>query len=433
MACIAPFLSAEDSPPIPIGSSVVFPSLEGDLASESGKVEVMVAVSPKGMIASVEVISSTNERLDSACVSALGRWEFDPAKRSGKPAIGIYRQLFRFEEGEPLYDRKTMDLLASAVEEPSRKSRRAEESRTEKEEREFDSEASEKIAGSVDEDRNQKNAIGKRVAPVLSKVHDGLSGTVNVAFEVAKDGSVEKLWIRSSTQEALNLPTLDAARQWTFEEREGVDRTITIGVPFVYTAKILDFSFDDVLDSVSPSVESQPVAIYEAPVEVGPDESGFVETVFVVDELGYVSNPSLGLFSSPELAEKVSSALYSFRFKPALSRGKAIATSVKRRFEFDKVESIEDSLEKLPVLLTSVKPKLRRSLADLKGHVLMHLRIDARGNVIDARVMESSHPSLVKPTREAAEQCTFSPGYKDGRAVESTIVIPFFYPVQEGA
>lgn len=419
-----PQVRAEVASPVPIPSSVVFPALEGGYASETGRVEVMAAISSEGTVASVQVISSTNTRLDALCLAALKEWAFSPAEESGKPTIGIFRQLFRFEDGEPLYDRRTFELMAAA---PAA----------------FEVGSAQPEIGEQPEDTtapigNSKlldysSLIDHRVAPKTSRVHSRLQGTVRVGFEIAPDGSVEDVWIKSADHEELSLPALDAAKQWTFKPRPQPAGNVKIVVPFLFSGDGGRFDMREIVDSVSESVESRPVVLYEAPVDLASEESGYVDTVFVVDELGYVAHVEVGAYSASELASKVRTALYSYRFKPALARGKPIATRVEKRFEFDKMDAKQETLDTLPQLVFSAKPKLRRSLAALKGHVLMHLRIDERGKVTDARVMESSDPALIKPTLEATERCTFKPGYKNGEPVESTIVIPFFYPVHADA
>tara|TARA_B110000037_G_C17038273_1_gene472542 strand:+ start:128 stop:268 length:141 start_codon:yes stop_codon:yes gene_type:complete len=43
--------------------------------------------------------------------------------------------------------------------------------------------------------------------------------------------------------------------------------------------------------------------------------------------------------------------------------------------------------------------------------------------------MESTNPKLEKPTIEASYKWKFTPGKKEGRSIESNIIIPFIYPL----
>jgi protein TonB len=58
------------------------------------------------------------------------------------------------------------------------------------------------------------------------------------------------------------------------------------------------------------------------------------------------------------------------------------------------------------------------SQAGISGEVVVEFVINEAGNVIDARVVRSSHPEFESPAVQAVLKWKFKPGRKDGRAVK---------------
>ncbi len=61
----------------------------------------------------------------------------------------------------------------------------------------------------------------------------------------------------------------------------------------------------------------------------------------------------------------------------------------------------------------------------IDGTILVRVKIDRRGNVTDARVVEGGNPALEWAALDAARNWRFQPATRDGAAVESEVTIPF--------
>jgi len=100
----------------------------------------------------------------------------------------------------------------------------------------------------------------------------------------------------------------------------------------------------------------------------------------------------------------------------------------------DSLDLGEDDFDQPPRAATRFDPRYPRSLLKRKigGRVLVSMKINERGIVIEAKVRESSgHTELDRAAVTAALRWKFKPGIKGGRKVISTAVQPFNFRVKK--
>src|SRR5690606_5130173 len=116
--------------------------------------------------------------------------------------------------------------------------------------------------------------------------------------------------------------------------------------------------------------------------------------------------------------------------EPASVGGRAL--DVKKRITLlvnNGLASIDNGwIDVQPEPLSSPLPRINASDPRMQGFVLLRLRVDARGFVTDTRVVESTNERLIEPSLDASKQWRFTPAKVGGRAVSSTISVPFVYP-----
>ncbi len=440
--------------PIPLAGSIELPKLPPELSNASGKVSLIAAVGPDGKAASVDIISSSDERLNGPSVDAIKSWEFVPGTSNGAPTISLYRQTFRFDDGQNLFDEKLLKLMTEAANETKETASKKVTSEKSK----ARPVKSPQVAKSKERTKSSKStrtktpqpvakpepvvipdspAIAtKREEPSLPSELRNINGKVNVRFEISDEGRVKNAIAEDFSHKELVEPALAAAKRWRFKPaiKEGRPQESATVLPFIFSSPLIGkIDLATIRDADANQIQSKPLAVAQ-PLPETPakfkNENGKVDTTIVVDEFGYVAYAKVEKASHPELGERVLQSLYQWKFKPGLQNGRGTLCKTRQSFTFTngKGSIDKEELDALPEIVSSPRPKLKSSLAKLNGYVLMHMRIDRAGNVIEARVMESTNEKLEKPTIEASMGWKFKPGEKRGLPVESTIVIPFFYP-----
>lgn len=85
--------------------------------------------------------------------------------------------------------------------------------------------------------------------------------------------------------------------------------------------------------------------------------------------------------------------------------------------------------------VTTIAPKfpylLRR--AEAAAEITVSFKVDTKGNVTEAKIVDSTNYEFIAPTLEAVKQWTFVPAIKDGKAVESRLVQTFAFSVRDQA
>lgn len=68
----------------------------------------------------------------------------------------------------------------------------------------------------------------------------------------------------------------------------------------------------------------------------------------------------------------------------------------------------------------------------IRGRVILEIIIDKQGNVIQAKVVKSDHNLLNQPSINAALECKFTPGIKNGKPVKSKIFLNYLFELKSG-
>jgi TonB family protein len=99
--------AARAGEPVPIGPDVTPPRrVSGDSPvlpeaakrlKLAGSVLVEFVVDEQGRVASPRIIDSAGQLLDEACLEAVKRWRYEPAKRGGAPVKFVQKAKFTFE------------------------------------------------------------------------------------------------------------------------------------------------------------------------------------------------------------------------------------------------------------------------------------------------------------------------------------------------
>jgi len=407
----------------PIADELVFPILPLSHASATGKVSLSLAINASGKAVSVGVSEASDEILKEVCVDAITQWKFQPHKEGSNRVVGLYEHTFRFENGQRLFGEKMWNIL---------KQKRTAES------------AAQPVAAEVPAPVQRRGdfelAVAKRAAPSIPSDLVNVKGSVQVVFVVDSSGTVVDATPSEYTHQELIAPALDAAKDWKFRVFGGSSRDGT-----VETTGLIEFAGpqDAVTAVVYPDAQSgyndkAPVVQRQPMPEVPSSlmrKKGEVELRFMIDEHGFVSRVEVLDSSLRRFGEICEEALYRWKFEPAVRDGKAIATRAKAVFGIDRgavslashTFGNEPQLDIQPFVEYSPKPQLSQSLSSMKGYVLVEMEIDAAGRVTGAKIVESSNDKLNEPTIVAGKQWRFTPGYRNGVAVSSTLVVPFFY------
>ncbi len=83
-----------------------------------------------------------------------------------------------------------------------------------------------------------------------------------------------------------------------------------------------------------------------------------------------------------------------------------------------------NNLDQKPVARVQQNPNYpyEMSRAGISGEVLVEFIVTSTGDVVDARVLRSSHREFEMPAKQAVEKWKFKPGRKSGRAVNTSRV-----------
>lgn len=86
-----------------------------------------------------------------------------------------------------------------------------------------------------------------------------------------------------------------------------------------------------------------------------------------------------------------------------------------------------DNLDIAPRPINTPNPTFFGRIISTDAYVSVNLEIDSLGNVTNAIVRYSSHPSLEKPTLRAVRKWEFEPAYRNGKPVPCKIVQPLTF------
>jgi TonB family protein len=89
----------------------------------------------------------------------------------------------------------------------------------------------------------------------------------------------------------------------------------------------------------------------------------------------------------------------------------------------------ETKLDKPPQTISKVEPEYPYALRlnGNKGEVLLEFTVNASGDVLNPKIIKSTHPEFEAPAVEALLKWKFTPGVKNGRAVNTRMQVPIWF------
>lgn len=398
---------AQTADPMPIEASMRMPYFE---QGTSGKVELIIAVNRYGEVATINTLSTTDKDLLKNCKQAVEKWQFIPAQNGGSSTLGLYEHTFYIENGR-VVDAPAQETVAE---------------KTAKTVTERKVVAAPKIAP-------PKPKVVKQEMPQLDSSLSNVNGFVKVHFGVSPLGKVDSVSITDYSHHELIAPTLSAAENWRFDDAPANAKAVireydvTLNLSGADAGKRSKWRLFDSYDSKPEPVRTH---IPTFDIEAFSEGERFSATL-TIDEHGYVADVSQVSNANEAQAQEISKAFYSWKFKPAMKDGSPVMTRDINQFivKNNSIQAVRPELDQQPRIISSQLPTLRSYQSDLEGYVLVSMSIDKDGNVYDARVVESTNDKLDKPSIEASYLWKFLPGMEQNAPKESTMVVPFVYPI----
>lgn len=361
---------------LPTPVTTVAPTVSEELASIPGEVELLITLNSHGYVTKAEVKSSTNPKLDRACLAAVRQWRYSEPPADGAAFI----QPFRFG-GD------TIDTTTLAFTRPSPRS---------------------------------------KVAPDLPKELTYISGEVTVSVAIGADGKVSNAAVVKSTHEELNALTLAAAKAWTF--KPAMDK----GQPVACNA-YLPFHFTGTGEPPAKSevVDNDKLIPIRQPAPVVPDNlaklNGEVSVGITVNSNGYVVAAAVESTTNADLAEIARLAVMRWKFKPVTRDGVAVTVKAVQPFKFGEGTVSVEAVDQLPAVRRAIPPTLPAELEGVSGFANVVFDLDATGRVIKVTVAECSHEAFKTAVLAVAKDWIFKPAMRGGVATSARVTVPFVF------
>ncbi len=364
------------------------PTLATSAAGENAFAEIYVETNAYGFVTRAELKSATSPAFGQACLEAIRRWRYYPARENGFPVPAKFIQPIRLGDG----------LIDTAPASPT--SRHAEATH--------------------------------RVAPKLPDDLAGLTGEAVVVVRLDPAGEIASLAVEHSTHEELNAPCEAAVRQWRFRPAmiEGRNASAVLHVPFTFRGPTARASMT--VRNVREA--DRPPRALRQPGPILPPEhattTGEAEIAFVIDEHGFVLQPTIRSTDQPELATLAQNAVLRWKYRPAIKDGKAIAVRAIQPFRFNNgmvVTDTPETVDRLPSIQRSDPPEIPESLRDIRGYVNVLFSIDSEGTVTAVEATDASLAEFKEPALAAARRWHFRPAMKAGRPTASKASIAFVF------
>lgn len=350
--------------------------------------DLYVETNAYGYVTHAEIKETSNPELGRACLEAIRQWRYSPARENGQPVASKFIQPIHFAEG----------VISTAAEKPA----------------------------------SQRPKATHRVAPELPDSLRGITGNAVVALQLDAEGKITSLAIDSSTHEELNSYCEAAVRQWEFTPQivNGKAVPATIQVPFRFNgdplqAEMVEHAITLADRDLKPLRQPSPTI----PATLA-DQAGEAEIAFIVDDHGYVAQPEIKSSTQPELAELARQTVLSWKYRPAVKDGQAVAVKVVQPFRFNGGMVVTESkalVDKLPVARRTTQPDVPESLRNIPGYVNVQFTLDSGGNVTAVESKDASLSELEAPALAAAKNWKFKPAMKDGQPTGSKVVVSFVF------
>lgn len=190
------------------------------------------------------------------------------------------------------------------------------------------------------------------------------------------------------------------------------------------------FASDDVADA-KPTLSSPPVPlrtvmpVVSRSLTASPAE---VQLLVLLNQYGYVTAAKVAKSTNPALDDACLDAIRQWRYKPAEKNGKAVTASFIQPFAFgnDSFDAAS-GITSRPKTRRQVTPTVPEALKHVSGRVTVAVQLDNQGKVTNAEVASSTHEELNSATLDAIKQWVFAPAYINGKAVPSSVYVPFEY------
>ena len=380
--------SAEVSPTKP--KYTVSPKLGPSMSNESGTVELEADIDRFGRVVDARLVSTTNKDFVDACLDAIVRWRFEPARRNGTPIDSKVIQPFEFNPG-------TVSL---------RKKRNA---------------------------FTQSPRAYKRVAPKVDDKHSNINGQLSFRVNLDVDGEIEEIALVESTHEELVSTTRKALEKWKFspaiEDGQAVPSKVLVPFKFVASARSRDDTIRDALALNKVDVEPKLISKHEPALPVAIENTRGEAWLFLyIDEYGYVAQADPLKSSSREMSRLAIAAASQWKYEPAIWNGRPVASKLAVPFRSGGGALVAQlAADKKPKPVRKISPKVPSQLSGVNGYVRVLIELDEKGNVLTASARDSSHEELNAPAVEAAENWKFKPAQRDGEPVASTLILPFIF------
>lgn len=438
-------LTKEPSEPTLLAEGLELPELPADLADVSVKLDVLIAVDPSGKVASLTPVAEADDKLFSRVNDSVRKWSFAPAQRSGKAVIGLYRHTFRFEDGKPLFDEKLWRVLSSAASssdatpvaaavEPEKPAEVKSAPEPASMKSEVASAVGPKDPRAIDL-KDYRYEVARRVEPDLPEELRNIRGQISMILELRDGGAVKSVSTEYYTHEELIDPAMRACFAWRFAVPDGAIND-KIRVPFSFNENPQRVNWSNLIDAQYGKVDTKPEVIRSVVPKIPVGQShvkGEIQALIAIDKYGYVTQVEIERGLGRSLDRDAESALYQWKLTPAKVAGRPIESKLRQTFLVGGgVAKVEvENHDTQAVVKYSPSPKLRGATARIQGFVLVRLRVDERGQVTDARVINSTNNRLEDPSVEVSREWKFSPALSNGTPVTSTVVVPFIYPMED--
>jgi len=372
----------------PKAKKTVTPQLDSKHLNAAGEVKVEATVNKFGFVTEVEVLSSTNEVLNEACVDAFHHWIFRPSEKAGKPVHSKVVQDFVFSNGTISIGKKANQKM-------------------------------------------RRPSPIKRITPDLPRQFANINGQVNFLVDLEKDGKIAQITLKETSHEELVGPSVEALNQWKFRPAvsNGKEVASTVVVPFHFNA---DYSskartIRNSMEINLVDVQPKPIKKHEPVLPISlAKKKGDAWLLVYVDEHGFVAEADVLKTSSPELGTHAKIAAQQWTFEPAMKDGQPVASKISVPFRFTGgLLLAEKKIDRQPKVQKSKLPELPSSLSGKSGYISILVSLDDQGKVVKALAKRSSSEEFEQPTIEAVKQWTFRPAMRDGTTVPSTVLVPF--------
>lgn len=408
------------------------PELPQSFANYSGKIEVQAAVDVDGRVASITMTENTEdapEEVFEIVSNSLKNWNFAPAEKSGRKVIGLFNQVFRFEDGNQLFGSKLWNVMQEAVKNeslaPVKSSKPQIVSKPEVKE---SPKSDERI---LDYEKDRFNFSYYR-EPKLPEMLKNIRGSVAIIFKIAPNGSIKNVSMEKATHPELVESCMRAGMESYFEPTQKAG-DVSVRYVYQFNQKTGTTRWNNLVDAQYGKTDSAyRLEVSNLPeVAIDPSLSGEIQYLLAIDKYGYVTDVEIERGLDYNIDSLVKEALFTWKVSGVTVNRKPVAAKLRQIVRVsDGVLSLdEQEVESLAEVVHSPMPKLSGSEARLKGMVLVSLRVDETGHVIDSRVIESSNDRLNAPSVEVSKKWVFNPAQSGGKKVRSTIVLPLVYPI----